>query len=137
SSVVVTGTTATTSLPSTSARSVLKTCSGGRPSASAASRPYPAGVDGSCSYGCTVCGTPARVSATSAGVRVGTCLARRRGHAAGGRAAEPPGRGDGEDGLARLVAGGEVDEGVDAPVVVAGRVVEELAHGPVARPRHV
>src|SRR5271156_6474929 len=38
--------------------------------------------------------------------------------------------GDVDDGRALLVRGGEVDRGGDAPVVIAGRVVEDLADRP-------
>lgn len=40
--------------------------------------------------------------------------------------------GDVDDGSAGFVAGGEVDEGEDAPVVVIGGVVEDLADRPAA-----
>src|SRR5699024_3020900 len=40
--------------------------------------------------------------------------------------------GDVDDGSAGVVAGGEVDERVDAPVVVLGGVVEDLADRPAA-----
>ena len=73
SSCPVTGTTATVSVPSTTVISVLNTCSGGTPSAAAASSPYPRVLAGSCSYACAVCATPAAVSATRAGVPVGVC----------------------------------------------------------------
>src|SRR5260370_39845968 len=39
--------------------------------------------------------------------------------------------GHAQDGRARLVGGGQVDQGADAPVVIAGRVVEDLARRPV------
>src|SRR5215831_3714878 len=50
----------------------------------------------------------------------------------GQRGSELAGLGDPQDGRAGLVRGREVDQGADAPVVVPGRIVEDLAHRPVA-----
>ena len=51
----------------------------------------------------------------------------------GGRGRRSRHAGDADGGRAQLVRGGQVDLGADAPVVVAGRVVEDLPDHPAAR----
>jgi hypothetical protein len=48
-------------------------------------------------------------------------------------ASEPIEPGHRDDGSPRLVRGLEIDDGGDAPVVIAGRVVERLSHAPLTR----
>src|SRR6187551_1885735 len=112
--------------PSTCCRSRSK-----RVSRSAGSRSRVTGASLGCGVGGFRYASPA---AALLNPREGARAARSSTRGVPGRSIEPPHREDSHDGRALVGGGGEIDLGGDRPVVVPGRVVEDLPHLPEPDP---